>query len=366
MIVVSEEESARLITHELAFSAVRAALIAAASDESRVFPAVLGRASDPANTFSVKSGSTVDMTGLKVGSFWARNPELGLPRHSSAIILLDQAVGRLRAVIEAGQVNAYRTAAADAVAAELLARPDAETLAVFGAGNQARHEVFALTRIRPIKRVYVVARSQPRADQLIRQIQDEGLEAVSATPEEACRNADIIVTATPARAPLFEAEWVRPGTHLASMGSDAPGKQELPPRLFSHARLFCDLPSQSLAIGEFQHVRTQVEAGELALGQLGAALEGRIPGRLAPDEITVFDSSGISIQDLYIGQMIVDCVHNRGSEAGSASRCGLPADADRPQGPGSSQLPEGRLADRSAVPARPSANEAIGEALRHR
>lgn len=306
MIFVSEEESAALITHELAFSAIRAALIAAASQESRVFAAVLGRACDPVNTFSVKSGSTADITGLKVGSFWNRNPERGLPRHNSAIILLDQEVGRLRAVVEAGRVNAYRTAAADAVAADLLARPDSQTLAVFGAGNQARHEVSALRRIRPIKRVLVVARNPSQADAMLQQSRSEGLEAVLASAEEACRAADIIVTATPSRAPLFEAGWVRPGTHVASMGSDAPGKQELPPALFSKARLFCDLPSQSVTIGDFQHVRVQVEAGELVLGQLGAALEGRIPGRSNADEITVFDSSGIAIQDLYIGQMIVD------------------------------------------------------------
>lgn len=306
MIFISEEESARLITHELAFSAIRAALIAAASDDSRVFPAVLGRASDPVNTFSVKSGSTADLTGLKVGSFWSRNPEIGLPRHNSVIMLLDQTIGRLRAVIEAGRVNAYRTAAADAVAADLLARPDAETLALFGAGNQARHEVLAIKRIRPIKRVLVVTRSASRAEAFVRDLREEGLDVALATPEEACRAADIIVTATPAREPLFKSEWVRPGTHVASMGSDAPGKQELPPQLFSKARLFCDLPSQSTMIGEFQHVRAQIEAGDLQLGQLGAALDGRIPGRTTSEEITVFDSSGISIQDLYIGQMIVD------------------------------------------------------------
>jgi len=308
MIFVSEEESAGIITHELAFSAVRAALIAAASDESRVFPAVLGRASDPSNTFSVKSGSTADITGLKVGSFWNRNPEKGLPRHNSAIILLDQDSGRLRAVVEAGKVNAFRTAAADAVAADLLARPDSETLAIFGAGNQARHEVSALKRIRPIKRVFVVARGPSQAEAIMHHIRQEGLEAVLATPEEACRAADIIVTATPARAALFDAAWVRPGTHVASMGSDAPGKQELPTELFSTARLFCDLPLQSIMLGEFQHVRAQIEAGQTVLGQLGAALEGRIPARVAADDITVFDSSGISIQDLYIGQTIVDHV----------------------------------------------------------
>lgn len=306
MIHVSEDESAALITHELAFPAARAALIAAASEEGRVFPAVLGRASDPTNTFSVKSGSTSDLTGVKVGSFWSRNPEKGLPRHNSAIILLDQHTGRLRAVVEAGRVNAYRTAAADAVAADLLARPDAETLAVFGAGNQARHEIGALRRVRPIKRVLVVARDGSRTDAIVEQSHKEGLEVEVTTAEKACRAADIIVTATPSRAPLFDAEWVRPGTHVASMGSDAPGKQELPVALLHRARLFCDLRAQSLAIGEFQHVRGEVEAGALVLTQLGDALEGRVDSRSSPEEITVFDSSGISIQDLQIGQMIVD------------------------------------------------------------
>ena len=324
MIFVSEEESARLITHEAAFPAVRAALIAAASDDGRVFPSVHGRASDPANTFSVKSGSTRDLTGLKVGSFWSRNPDMGLPRHNSTIILLDQQIGRPRAVIEGGRVNAYRTAAADAVAADLLARPDAETLTIFGAGNQARHEVFALARIRNIVRVHVVARPSSRADALVHEIRETGLDAGLATAEEACRVADIIVTATPARAPLFEAEWVRPGTHVASMGSDAPGKQELPPELFSGARLFCDLPSQSVVIGEFQHVRQRIEAGDLVLDPLGAALDGRIEGRTSPEEITVFDSSGISIQDLYIGQMIVDSLR-RGAAASRASPIDRPA-----------------------------------------
>ena len=314
MIYVSEEESAALITHELAFPAIRAALIAAASRDSRVFPAVLGRSSDAANTFSVKSGSTAELTGLKVGSFWSRNPEKGLPRHNSAIMLLDQDTGRLRAVVEAGRVNAYRTAAADAVAADLLARPEAETLAVFGAGNQARHEIAALRRVRPIKRVLIVARHGSQTDAIVKQSRDEGLEVEVTNSEAACRSADIIVTATPAREPLFEADWVRPGTHVASMGSDAPGKQELPVELLRRGRLFCDLPSQSITIGDFQHVRSEIEKGSLVIHQLGAALEGRVPGRIRPEEITVFDSSGISLQDLYIGQMIVD--HAEGAPHG--------------------------------------------------
>ncbi|RUV66928.1 MAG: ornithine cyclodeaminase family protein [Mesorhizobium sp.] len=311
MIYISEEESAALVTHELAFEAVRRALVAAASKQSLVFPAVLGRAREAINTFSIKSGSSDELTGVKIGSFWSGNPARGLPRHNSTIVLLDQQTGRLRAVIEAGKVNAYRTAAADAVAADLLARQDAKVLAIFGAGNQASFEVAALARIRPIETVLVVARPSPRRDAFVDQIGERGLEARAVSAEEAVRAADIVVTATPSREPLFDAAWVEPGTHVVSMGSDAPGKQELPGQLLSRSSLFCDLPSQSLRIGDFQHARAEIEAGTLTVTPIGDVIEGRAPGRRLEDEITVFDSSGISLQDLYMADALISAKASR-------------------------------------------------------
>ncbi|UVC13249.1 ornithine cyclodeaminase family protein [Mesorhizobium onobrychidis] len=305
MIYISEEESAALVTHELAFEAAREALVAAASRQSWVFPAVLGRTQEATNTFSIKSGSSDDLTGVKIGSFWSGNPARGLPRHNSTIVLLDQHTGRLGAVIEAGKVNAYRTAAADAVAADLLARKQAKVLAIFGAGNQAGFEVMALARIRPIETVLVVARPSPRRDALVERINDWGLKARVVSAEEAVRAADIVVTATPSREPLFQADWVGPGTHVVSMGSDAPGKRELPSELFPKARLFCDLLSQSVQIGEFQHLRDEIDAGVLAVTPIGDVIEKRAPGRRFDNEITVFDSSGISLQDLYMADALI-------------------------------------------------------------
>jgi ornithine cyclodeaminase/alanine dehydrogenase-like protein (mu-crystallin family) len=305
MIYISEEESAALVTHELAFEAAQKALVAAASPQSAVFPAVLGRSREATNTFSIKSGSSEHLTGVKIGSFWSGNPARGLPRHNSTIVLLDQQTGRLGAVIEAGKVNAYRTAAADAVAADLLARRQAKVLAVFGAGNQAGFEVMALARVRPIETVLVVARPSPRRAALFRQIGEKGLEAWPALPEEAVRAADIVVTATPSRDPLFDAAWVKPGTHVVSMGSDAPGKHELPSELFPRARLFCDLLSQSVQIGEFQHVRDAIDSGVLSVTPIGDVIEKRALGRRSDDEITVFDSSGISLQDLYMADALI-------------------------------------------------------------
>jgi ornithine cyclodeaminase len=304
---ISESESTRLISHESAFEAVRKALIAAASAEAKVFPAVIAHASDRQNTFSLKPGSTPELTGFKVGSFWPDNPAKGRPRHSSTIFLIDEDSGRIGALVEASVVNAYRTAAADAVAAEALARPESETLAVFGAGNQALFECCALARILPLKRLHIVARNRDKANAFATNLlsRDLKLDIRVSMAEEACRQADIIVTATPSRVPLFDPEWVRPGTHIAGMGSDARGKQELPSELFERAKLFCDLPEQSIQIGEFQHVRERIERGELVLNAIGAVLEGRCSGRIARDDITIFDSSGIALQDLYIGQFLL-------------------------------------------------------------
>ena len=248
----------------------------------------------------MKASSAPDLAGLKIGSFWPGNPAQGRPRHNSLILLFDQETGRIGAAIEAGIVNAYRTAAADAVAAEALARPDAATLAIFGAGNQARYECAALAQVRPISRVLVVAHDAERGRAMAAELLDQGLDAAPAAAEAACADADIIVTATSSTTPLFEARWVRPGTHIASMGSDAAGKQELPPELFEKAALFCDLPAQSRMIGEFQHAPKTA-----MLTAIGHVLSGARPGRRTASDITIFDSSGLSLQDLTIARRLL-------------------------------------------------------------
>jgi ornithine cyclodeaminase len=300
MLFVSEAESAALASHEMAREAVRQALIDACDAQAKSFPVVHGHGSNPANRFTVKAAAAREVAGLKVGSYWPGNLDIGLPRHNSLILLFDQEKGRIGAAIEAGTLNAYRTAAADAVTAEVLARRDAETLAIFGAGHQARYECTAVAKVRPIRRVLVVARNPAQAMVMIAELAAQGIAAEPASAEAACSAADIIVTATSAIAPLFKAEWVRPGTHVASMGSDATGKQELPPELLAGATLFCDLPSQSRVIGEFQHAPDGAD-----LIAIGEVLAGRHPGRRSDQEITVFDSSGLSIQDLYIARHLL-------------------------------------------------------------
>jgi ornithine cyclodeaminase len=307
MTFISEEESRLLITHEIAFHAVKDALIAAAVDvSSTIFPAVVAHAAHKHDVFTIKSGTMSTISGLKVGSYWPDDIIKGQRNHNSTILLIDQASGRISSVVEAGEVNAYRTAAADAVAAVALARPDSSTLAIFGAGHQALFEYLALSRVLPIRHVLIVARDPTKAEQFGDKLKEHGLNAsVASSTQEACIQADVVVTATPARTSLFEAAWIRPGTHIACMGADSKGKQEVLPFLYPHARLFCDLPTQSRTIGEFQHVPSSVEV--IAIGDV---LTGRSNGRESKDDITIFDSSGIALQDLFVAESLARVLDN--------------------------------------------------------
>jgi ornithine cyclodeaminase len=246
------------------------------------------------------------IVGFKVGSYWPNNHAVGLAPHGSSIFLLSPDTGRLMAIVDASHVNGPRTAAADAVAAHLLAKPTAQTLTLIGAGHQAEHEAHALCAIRPIRRILIVSRSSARAallrDGLTARL---GIDVETVGVEQGCREADILVTVTSSRAPLFDASWVRPGTHVASMGSDQAGKQELPPSLLHRARLFCDLPSQAIEIGEFQHVKKEIQSRALAVTAVGDLLLSRAGGRSSPDDITVFDSSGLALQDLFVATSLL-------------------------------------------------------------
>lgn len=301
MIHITEDQSAVRVTPDLAYQAVQQAFMAAVEPDAASFPVVLAHASDPQNRFAIKSAAGAELAGLKVGTYFPTNDARGLPRHASTILLIDQHSGKIGALIEGSALNCYRTAAADAVATDLLARKDAEVLALFGTGHQAAYEAQAIAHIRPLSQVLVVGRDASRTAMMVSKLCDMDLPAVSAAPEAAVRAADMIVTATTATAPLFDADWVRAGTHISSMGSDSLGKQELPPEVFAQAGLFCDLPDQSARIGEFQHC-----APGTALVAIGDVLTGAAEGRQGEDDITVFDSSGISLQDLYVAQAILE------------------------------------------------------------
>lgn len=299
---ITEEQTAALVDEDLALAAARAAF--AATVDGPVFASLAVHGSDPRNRFTLKPSASATHAGVKIGTYWPGNVEQGLPCHHSTLLLFDQAIGRLAAVLEVGTANAYRTAAADALAVDLLARPDATTLALFGTGHQAAYEVRAVSRVRAVGEVLVVGRTAERVERTVAALAAEGRAVRAAGAEEACARADVVITATTARAdtpPLFEASWIRPGTHLSCMGADAPDKREVPPELFARARVFCDLPEQARRMGESRHA-----PADTVLTPLGEVLTGRAEGRTADSDITVFDSSGIGVQDLYLGLALLE------------------------------------------------------------
>lgn len=304
--LIAEADAFRLATPELCFDAVREALAAAASGQAWNNPVVIAPGLEPGESFSLKSGGarTARLAGAKIGSFWPTASAHGMPRHSSVVVLLDPDTGRAACVVEAGPMNGRRTAAADAVAVDLLARPDSRVLSVIGAGAQAAYEVEALVRVRAFERICIASRTPDAAARLAEKLRGQGLPAEAVEVRAACEAADVLVTATPSRAALFEADWIGPGTHTSAMGADQKGKQELPVELFPRAGLFADWPDQSLAIGEFQRLSDVSGSGVARPTSIGEVILGRAQGRTSAEEVTIFDSSGLALQDLFVASAV--------------------------------------------------------------
>ncbi len=300
MIYLNEAHTSQLISHELAYQAVKEAFVAAVGDQATLFPVVNASGPQAGAMFSLKSASTPGLVGWKTGSYWPGNQAKNMPCHGTTVFLLNPETGELIAAVAATKVNAYRTAAADAVAVDYLARKNATVLTVFGTGHQAEYEVRAIAKVRHLSRVIVVGRHPQKTQAFTERLRKQGIQAEAGDARHGCEQADIIVTATTATEPLFQAEWIQPGTHISAMGADKAGKQELPVALYKDASLFCDYKPQSEVIGEFQH------AGNVRITAIGSVISNQIAGRKTDDAVTIFDSSGIAIQDLFVAEKILE------------------------------------------------------------
>lgn len=305
MYVVSEAAAEALVTMADAIDVIDEVFRALHAGAAEVFPVVAGQGSDAGNSFAIKSGliRSKHLPGMKVGTYWPSNRARGLASHGSTTVLLDDATGQLRAIVAATHLTALRTAAADGVAVRKLARRNARTVAIVGAGHQAWYDLLAVRAVRPIERVNVWSRTPEAAARFAERVARELNLASEVLPiEQAVNEADIVVTATASRQALVMQEWVRPGTHISAMGADAKGKQELDIGLIQRATCFADVPAQSVSIGEYQSaIRSGVLLAE-RIRPLGAVLCDAVAGRDSDEEITLFDSSGMALQDLAIGE----------------------------------------------------------------
>ncbi len=315
MLYLRESAAARLISLDEAIEVVESAFAAIADGSARTFPVASAEGLDSSERWAVKSGydRKAATIGFKVGSNWPGNHGKGLPTHGSTVALLDPLTGFTSAVIGAAHLTVLRTAAADAVAVKHLARPDAQILAVLGAGHQAFWNAKAVAQVRTLTEIRVANRNPARAEEMAAALRGEGLPAQAMSAELAIRGADLMTTATTAKEPLFEAHWVNPGTHISAMGADSFGKQELPVPLLERALLFCDIPEQSVTIGEFQNLSKASLKVVPPITRIGDVINAARPGRTALDEITIFDSSGMAIQDLAICRAALEKAQRQGT-----------------------------------------------------
>ena len=224
------------------------------------------------------------------------NPARGLDTHQGTVTLFDGSTGEPRAILDASAVTEVRTAAVSAVATRVLAREDARVLAILGAGVQGRSHLRALVPVREFEEVRVYAPSREHAQAVA-----DGRATVASSAEEAVRGADVVVTATSSSQPVISRAWLAPGAHVNAVGASVPSARELDLETVVDGALFCD--SRESLRNEAGEFRLAVEQGAISgedhvRAELGEVLAGMAPGRTGPDELTVFRSLGLAVEDL--------------------------------------------------------------------
>lgn len=259
----------------------------------------------------------VDAFAIKMSPGFFDNPKLGLPSVSGLVVLLGARTGMIEALLlDNGYLTDVRTAAAGAVAARHLARRDSRVAAVFGAGTQAKLQLEALSLVRPIREARIWARDPAKAQKTAAELARRLSIPVAAEPdpERVTRGADVIVTTTPADAPILKAAWLSPGQHVTAMGSDSQLKNELEPAILAGADLYvADRLAQTRVLGE---LRAAIEArmipSDATFPELGQIVSGKAPGRSSDTQITVADLTGTGVQDTAIATLARDRAKSAG------------------------------------------------------
>jgi len=251
-----------------------------------------------------------DIFGIKSISVFPENYKKGISSHQGVILLYEGESGRLLAVLDAEEITAVRTAAVSAVATDVLARKDASTLAILGAGVQGRQHLKSISLVRNISKVFVwdmVAESMKTYMDSELSHYDAKIIGVN-TAEEAVAEADIICTVTPAKAPILMLDWVKPGAHINAVGACTPNAQELESALVAQSCLYTDCRESLFnESGDFLNPKKEgLITEDHVIGELGELLTGKVKGRKADGDITLFKSLGLAIEDLASGYFVYE------------------------------------------------------------
>ncbi len=257
----------------------------------------------------------LEAVGVKVVAAFPANFGSEYDTHQGVVLFFDTERGLLRAIVDATSITAIRTAAVSGLVTDLLAGPDAGDVAIIGAGTQAHTHLQAMMAVRAVRRVRVFSvPAESAAEFAERESRLTGLPVVAvATAEEAVTGADLICTTTTATEPVVRGEWVRPGAHVNAVGAYTPVTRELDSDLVVKSRLYADKRESLLSeSGEFLIPKGEGLIGDDHLvGEIGEVLTGKAPARTSPDEITLFKSLGIAIEDLASAHRIYEICTER-------------------------------------------------------
>jgi ornithine cyclodeaminase/alanine dehydrogenase-like protein (mu-crystallin family) len=314
--VISGQTVRELITLDDLLEPMRTALISFSAGTAYQHPRVTAEPT-AGNRILIMPAGTPDTLGIKLITMFSRAPERALPSVQGLIVLVDATYGEPLAIVDGTVITELRTAAVSAVATNTLARPDASTLAILGAGVQARAHLTALAPIRAWNSVRIFSRTKENADALCAQARTLGLPAtVTPSPATAVDGADTICTATSACQPVVSADKIPPtGTHLTAVGAFGPTCRELPTELVTRCTLFAD--SRDSVSREAGDILIPIAEGALPdrapVIEIGEVLAGTRPGRLAEEENTLFKSLGLPVEDI----VACELVYRRAVEAGA-------------------------------------------------
>jgi alanine dehydrogenase len=257
---------------------------------------------------------SLDKAGVKIVNVHPHNPEKGLPTVMATYVLVSPDTGAPLAVMNATYLTDARTGATGAIAAKYLARRDSKSLGLVGAGRQARTQLLATARVFDLEKVLVASRSRSSAERFAREMGRRlGIDVIACDVRDAC-GADIVATTTPSREPVVKDEWISEGTHINAIGADAPGKQELDPRILRRAKIVVDAWEQAKHSGEINvPLRNRQLFREDIYAELGEIVAGKKPGRESEEEITLFDSTGLAIQDVAVAALAYRLAVERGA-----------------------------------------------------
>lgn len=308
--------------------------------EAEVFPMVFHEFERGVADMDIKSGhlTGANIFGLKLVSWYGENTKKNIPALIGTVLVFDSNTGVPLGILSAEHITGMRTGAAGSIGAKYLARKDSENVLMIGAGHQSRFQIASILTVmdniktvriydpidyenserlsKDIKNILVeefldkYKDNKKQYDELYKKF-DINFEPVN-NIEEAVGNSDIIISATPSRSPMIKKEWVKKGTHFSCVGSDMEGKQEIDENIFANSKVFVDDMTQAINVGETEiPIKKGVIKEEDIAGEIGALLLGKIEGRTSDKEITIYDTTGIALQDVLTAKKVLELAEDK-------------------------------------------------------